>query len=123
MDNMIKSFTILPQNSQCDKYCNVSIGYFCNLLDQLLHPYKADIRSMSGILFVICTSCEPLTQPHSLALLKTIIRHNSTTVQYFYMLTQPYRPIRVFFGITKKAEPTTYLDFFSSAANYFFEFC
>ena len=35
--------------------------YICNFLDQLLHPYKFYGRDMSGILFFIFASCEPLT--------------------------------------------------------------
>ena len=34
--------------------------YICNFLDQLLHPYKFYDRDMSGILFFIFASCEPL---------------------------------------------------------------
>ena len=34
--------------------------YICNFLDQLLHPYKFYSRNMSGILFFIFASCEPL---------------------------------------------------------------
>ena len=34
---------------------------FLRLLDQLLHPYKFYGRGISGILFFIFTSCEPLT--------------------------------------------------------------
>ena len=33
----------------------------CNFLDQLLHPYKFHGRDMSGILFFIFASCEPLS--------------------------------------------------------------
>ena len=32
----------------------------CNFLDQLLYPYKFYGRDMSGILFFIFASCEPL---------------------------------------------------------------
>ena len=35
--------------------------FICNFLDQLLHPYKFHGRDMSGILFFIFASCEPLT--------------------------------------------------------------
>ena len=34
--------------------------HVCNFLDQLLHPYKFHGRDMSGILFFIFASCEPL---------------------------------------------------------------
>ena len=34
----------------------------CNFLDQLIHPYKFNGRDMSGILFFIFASCEPLSQ-------------------------------------------------------------
>ena len=34
--------------------------YICNFLDQLLHPYKFHGSDMSGILFFIFASCEPL---------------------------------------------------------------
>ena len=34
--------------------------YICKVLDQLLHPYKFCGRDMSGILFFIFASCEPL---------------------------------------------------------------
>ena len=33
-----------------------------HFLDQLLHPYKFHGRDMSGILFFIFASCEPLTK-------------------------------------------------------------
>ena len=33
---------------------------YLQLLDQLLHPYKFYGRDMSGILFFIFASCEPL---------------------------------------------------------------
>ena len=35
--------------------------YICKFLDQLLHPYKSYGRDMSGILFFIFASCEPLS--------------------------------------------------------------
>ena len=37
------------------------LKYICNFLDQLLHPYKFYGRDMSGILFFIFASCEPLS--------------------------------------------------------------
>ena len=52
-------FTILPQISHFHKYRKFS-SYFCNFLDQLLHPYKFHDRDMSGILFFIFASCHPL---------------------------------------------------------------
>ena len=36
--------------------------YICDFLDQPLHPYKFYGRDMSGILFFIFASCEPLTE-------------------------------------------------------------
>ena len=36
--------------------------YYSNFLDKLLHPYKFHDRYMSGILFFIFPSCEPLIQ-------------------------------------------------------------
>ena len=36
--------------------------YVCNVLDQLLHPYKFYDRDMSGILFFIFASYEPLSE-------------------------------------------------------------
>ena len=53
-------FTILPQISHIHKYRNFS-SIFATFLDQLLHPYKFYGRDMSGILFFIFASCEPLT--------------------------------------------------------------
>ena len=48
----------------CPKFHNftkiVIFKYTCNFLDQLLHPYKFNGRDMSGILFFIFASCEPL---------------------------------------------------------------
>ena len=52
-------FTILPQISHFHKYRNFS-SIFATFLDQLLHPYKFYGRDMSGILFFIFASCEPL---------------------------------------------------------------
>ena len=54
-------FTILPKISHFHKYRNFS-SIFCDFLDQLLHPYKFYGRDMSGILFFIFASCEPLTE-------------------------------------------------------------
>ena len=45
---------------QLFKYRNF-FKYFCNFLDQLLHPYKFYGRDMSGILFFIFDSCHPLS--------------------------------------------------------------
>ena len=56
----ISNFTILPQISHFHKNHNFS-SVFSNFLDQLLHPYKFYGRDMSGILFFIFASCEPLT--------------------------------------------------------------
>ena len=53
-------FTILPQISPFRKYRKY-FKYICNFLGQLLHPYKFYGRDMSGILFFIFASCEPLT--------------------------------------------------------------
>ena len=52
-------FTILPQISHFHKYRNFSSN-ICNLSDQLLHPYKFHGRDMSGILFFIFASWNPL---------------------------------------------------------------
>ena len=52
-------FKILPQISHFHKYRNF-FKYIRNFLDQLLHPYKFYVRDMSGILFFIFASCEPL---------------------------------------------------------------
>ena len=38
----------------------IFLKYICNFLDQLLHPYNSYGRDMSGILFFIFASCEPL---------------------------------------------------------------
>ena len=54
-------FTILPQISHFHKYRNC-LKYICNFLEKLLHPYKFYGRDMSGILFFISASCEPLTK-------------------------------------------------------------
>ena len=56
------------QNIKFSRYCpkfhiftNIVIfKYFCNFLDQMLHPYKFHGRDMSGILFFIFASCHPL---------------------------------------------------------------
>ena len=56
------------QNIKFSRYCpkfhiftNIVIfKYFCNFLDQLLHPYKFHGRDMSGILFFIFANCHPL---------------------------------------------------------------
>ena len=56
-------FTILPQISHFHK-CHNFFKYFCNFLDQLLHPYKFHGRDMSGILFFIFASCHPLRMQH-----------------------------------------------------------
>ena len=53
-------FKILPQISHFHKNHNFS-SIFTTLLDQLLHPYKSYGRDMSGILFFIFASCEPLS--------------------------------------------------------------
>ena len=52
-------FTILPQISHFHNNRNFS-SMFATFLDQLLHPYKFYGRDMSGILFFIFASCEPL---------------------------------------------------------------
>ena len=52
-------FTKLPQIPHIHINRNF-LKYICNFLDQLLHPYKFRGRDMSGILFFIFTSCEPL---------------------------------------------------------------
>ena len=54
-------FTKLPQIPHIHINRNFSSIYICNFLDQLLHPYKFYGRDMSGILFFIFASCEPLT--------------------------------------------------------------
>ena len=51
---------ILPQIPHFHKY-QIFFKYICKFLDQLLHPYKFYGRDMSGILFFIFASCEPLT--------------------------------------------------------------
>ena len=58
------------QNIKFSQYCPkfhiftkiIIFHIMCNFLDQLLHPYKFHGRDMSGILFFIFASCEPLTQ-------------------------------------------------------------
>ena len=50
-------FTKLPQIPHIHINRNFSIW---NFLDQLPHPYKFYGRDMSGILFFIFASCEPL---------------------------------------------------------------
>ena len=52
-------FTTLPQISHFHKNRNFS-SIICTFLDQLLHPYKFYGRDMSGTLFFIFASCEPL---------------------------------------------------------------
>ena len=57
------------QNIKFSRYCpkfhiftNIIIfKYICNFLDPLLHPYKFYGRDVSGILFSIFASCQPLT--------------------------------------------------------------
>ena len=51
-------FTKMPQIPQI--HINRNFSYICNFLDQVLHPYKFHGRDMSGILFFISTSREPL---------------------------------------------------------------
>ena len=58
-------FTILPQISHFHKFLNF-FKYICNFLDQLLHHYKFYVRDMSGILFFIFASCEPLKMTEKL---------------------------------------------------------
>ena len=41
--------------------------YICNFLDQLLHPYKFHGRDMSGILFFIFASREPVNVAPNIA--------------------------------------------------------
>ena len=56
------------QNIKFSRYCPkfhiftkiIIFQVFFQLLDQLLHPYKFYGRGMSGILFFIFASCEPL---------------------------------------------------------------
>ena len=62
------NFTI----SQISKF----FKYFCNFLDQLLHPYKFHGRDMSGILFFIFASCHPLMH------VKLKVRAKSFAVKY-----------------------------------------
>ena len=57
------------QNIKFSRYCPkfhifakiVIFKYICNFFYQLLHPYKFHGRDMSGILFFIFASCEPLS--------------------------------------------------------------
>ena len=53
-------FTKLPQIPHIH-INRIFFKYICNFLDQLLHPYKFYGRDMSGILFFIFASCEPLS--------------------------------------------------------------
>ena len=53
-------FTILPRIPHFHKNRNFS-RIFATFSDQLLHPYKCYGRDMSGILFFIFASCEPLS--------------------------------------------------------------
>ena len=61
-------FSSYWQNIKFSRYCpkfhiftkNVIFQDIWNVLDQLLHPYKFYGRDMSGILFSIFASCEPL---------------------------------------------------------------
>ena len=50
----------LPQISHIHKNRNFS-SIFASFLDQLLYAYKFYGRGMSGILFFIFASCEPLS--------------------------------------------------------------
>ena len=54
-------FTKLPQIPHIHINRNFS-SIFVTFLGQLLHPYKFYGRDMSGILFFIFASCEPLSQ-------------------------------------------------------------
>ena len=49
--------------------------YICNFLDQLLYPYKFYGRGLSGILFFIFASCEPLTPLDSNISTQTSIKY------------------------------------------------
>ena len=59
IDKISNFLEIAPNStySQISKF----FKYNCIFLDQLLHPYKFHGRDMSGILFFIFASCEPLT--------------------------------------------------------------
>ena len=60
-------FTKLPQIPHNHINRNF-LSIFATFLDQLLHPYKFHGRDMSGILFFIFASCEPLSGPNLLEL-------------------------------------------------------
>ena len=53
------------------------------MLDQLIHPYKFHGRDMSGILFFIFASCEPLNQVKHEKRLSHLLAYNSKSVQRF----------------------------------------
>ena len=55
IDKISNVYEIAPNST----YSHI-FKYICNFLDQLLHPYKFHGRDMSGILFFIFASCEPL---------------------------------------------------------------
>ena len=55
----ISNFHEIAPNFTCSQKLQF-FKYSCNFLDQLLHPNKFYGRDMSGILFVIFASCEPL---------------------------------------------------------------
>ena len=60
IDKISKFHEIAPNSTYSRK--SLFFKYFCNFLDQLLHPYKFHGRDMSGILFFNFASCEPLIQ-------------------------------------------------------------
>ena len=67
-------FKILPQISHFHKY-RIFFKYICNFLEQVLHPYKFYGRGMSGILFFIFASCEPLKDSFENKLIKSLKDH------------------------------------------------
>ena len=79
------------QNIKFSRYCpkfhiftNIVIFqvFFCNFLDQLLHPYKFHGRDMSGILFFIFVSCHPLKKGTTYSLGPFSGKHGSIHEEY-----------------------------------------
>ena len=65
IDKISNFHDIAPNFTFSQKLITWFFKYFCNFWDQLLHPYKFYGRDMSGILFFIFASCEPLRSYNS----------------------------------------------------------
>ena len=87
-------FTILPQISHF--YKNRNFSGISNFLDQLFHPYKFFGRDMSGILFFIFASCEPLS------FLLSWLKYVSTVTEFELTYKNVYC---IIYALVKKFQP------------------